>query len=174
MPKPFDEAIKLKGICRFCKPMLCGESKVFYDFTCLQAEIGIFNDFCTKEDYQRCTFNEVNLRSMPQSPVGKSVFDKTKAIEKNPPAGGPPVAKKQSPKLTPDEMEKLEFKTIGDFYTAIQRHLGKYRTEIDGFISRLPHKPGQKKYDLANAADRQSVWLKLIEQYARNAGENNA
>jgi len=140
MTKPFDEAIKLKGICRFCI-VRDGDIKYFH---CNRADLGEFLEYCTKEDYLACPFNEVHMREMPQLPPKPkpSVFNKT------------PVPGSSS---YIDDLKKLVFANDGQLYYSCYRYFDKLKKDVEPLL---------KDYDLSKEADRKNAWLRLIDYYA--------
>jgi hypothetical protein len=155
MSKPFDEAEKLKGICRFClintETISAGTYKYERKFTCSRIDLGVFEDFCTKEDYYRCTFNEVNMKSLPQtSPAGKTALSTGpgKNVDKAPPRVGPGYI---------DDLKKLTFESREKFYWGCQFYFKKLKKDVDPLL---------KTYDLTDADDRKMAWARLVDRYA--------
>lgn len=147
MSKPIDEAIKLKGICRFCKilnPRKCGEK----GFECERADLGKFDDFCTKEDYLACPFNKVRMREMPERK--SDIVADPRLIQ------GTPENMKMKSSSYIDDLKKLEFQTEGEFFTACHKYFKLVKSQVEPHIS---------SYDLSKIEQRKFAWLNVIAHY---------
>jgi hypothetical protein len=167
MSKLFDEALKLKDICRYCiRHDDSSLQTTIINFTCQRADLGVSSEFCTKENYLQCTYNEVNMRSMPDRPKkGIVPLPSGGNACENPPAKqiAPPTIDRATGKPSPtpayiDELKKLAFKDAGELKREALRLLNFQPSQVDHVT---------KSYDLTKAEPRKYAWLDVIQTWEK-------
>jgi len=152
MPKPFDEAIKLKGICRFCKvgTTVTDDRK----FNCERVNLGTFTDFCTKVDYLDCPFNADRM-----SAYRRGMERKPEPVKK---VVAPPLdrasGKPEYSAAYIDELKALVFKDAGEFKREALKRLNMQPSQVDHVT---------KDYNLTKPEPRQRAWLDCIQHYEK-------
>jgi hypothetical protein len=173
--KPFDEAIKLKGICRFCQPHTRSmnvsspdrhEIEYLYnrEFTCGQRDIGAHEDFCTRENYLQCPFKEVSLSAMPHKPpkpIGGHAIETAGEKENvshpalKSPYRLPDITRKDYPKDADffTALYILEFPDRGFFYAACSKYFKMTYSDVNPMIAGL---------DPNNKEQRINAWRQVV------------